>query len=100
MFVSRKVVSEKPLFKFSRVCLPLEKLVNRKHFSINEKHFSVKEKFGLVFRKMFFFLAMFVFRKVVSVKSLFKFFCVCLPLEKLVNGKHFLIYKALKFLNN
>jgi hypothetical protein len=54
----------------------------------------------LVFRKMFFFLAMFVFRKVVSVKSLFKFFCVCLPLEKLVNGKHFSIYKALKFLNN
>jgi hypothetical protein len=29
----------------SSVCLPLEKLVN-------EKHFSVKEKFGLVFRKM------------------------------------------------
>jgi hypothetical protein len=31
----------------------------------------------------------FVFRKVVSGKSFSKFSCVCLPLEKLVNGKHF-----------
>jgi hypothetical protein len=31
----------KPLSKLSCVCLPLEKLVN-------EKYFSVKEKFGLV----------------------------------------------------
>jgi hypothetical protein len=48
VFVFRKVVSEKSLSKISCVCLPLEKLVN-------EKHFSVKEKFGLVFRKMFSF---------------------------------------------
>ena len=48
MFVSRKVVSEKSLFKFSCVCLSLEKLVNRKHFP-------VKRKFGLVFRKVFSF---------------------------------------------
>ena len=89
MFVSRKIVSGKPLSKLSRVCLLLEKLVNRKHFPVNEKHFSVKEKFGLVFRKVFFFLAVFVFRKVVSGKSLSKLSCVCLPLEKLVNGKHF-----------
>jgi hypothetical protein len=47
MFVSRKVVSEKPLSKLSCVCLLLEKLVN-------EKHFPVKEKFGLVSRKVFF----------------------------------------------
>jgi len=33
--------SGKSLSKLSRVCLPLEKLVN-------EKHFPVKEKFGLV----------------------------------------------------
>jgi hypothetical protein len=32
---------------------------------------------------------MFVFRKVVSGKSLSKLSCVCLPLGKLVNGKHF-----------
>jgi hypothetical protein len=43
----RKVVSRKPLSKLSCVCLPLEKLVN-------EKHFPVKGKFGLVFRKVFF----------------------------------------------
>ena len=48
MFVSRKVVFEKSLFKFSCVCLSLEKLVNRKHFP-------VKRKFGLVFRKVFSF---------------------------------------------
>jgi len=32
---------------------------------------------------------MFVFRKVVSGKPLSKLSCVCLPLGKLVNGKHF-----------
>jgi hypothetical protein len=32
---------------------------------------------------------MFVFRKVVSGKSLSKLSCVCLPLGKLVNEKHF-----------
>jgi len=63
--------------------------VNRKYFSVNEKHFPVKEKFGLVSRKIFSLLAMFVFRKVVSGKPLSKLSCVCLPLEKLVNGKHF-----------
>jgi hypothetical protein len=46
MFVFWKVISGKLFFKLSYVCLPLEKLVN-------EKHFSVKEKFGLVFRKVF-----------------------------------------------
>ena len=66
IFVFRKVV--KPLFKLSRVCLPLEKLVNGKHFSVNEKHFSIKRKFGLIFRKVFSFFAVFVFRKVFSCK--------------------------------
>jgi hypothetical protein len=61
----------------------------RKHFLVNEKHFSVKEKFGLVFRKVFSLLAVFVFRKVVSGKPLSKFSCVCLSLKKLVNGKYF-----------
>ena len=82
MFVFLKAVFGKSLSKLSCVCLPLEKLVN-------EKHFPVKEKFCLVFRKVFFLLAVFVFRKVVSGKSLSKLFCVCLPLEKLVNGKYF-----------
>jgi hypothetical protein len=41
--------------------LLLEKLVNEKHFPVNEKHFLVKGKFGLVFRKVFSFLAVFVF---------------------------------------
>jgi len=103
MFVSWKVVSGKSLSKLSCVCLPLGKLVNGKHFPVNREHFPVngntfrstentfqsKEKFGLVFRKVFSFLAVFVFRKVVYGKSLSKLFCVCFPLEKLVNGKHF-----------
>jgi hypothetical protein len=48
MFVSRKVVSGKPLSKLSCVCLSLGKLVNGKHFP-------VKEKFSLVYRKVFSF---------------------------------------------
>jgi hypothetical protein len=47
-FVFWKVVSGKSLFKLFCVCLPLEKL-------INGKHFSVKGKFGLVFKKVFSF---------------------------------------------
>ena len=89
MFVSRNSLSGKPISKLSCVCLLLEKLVNGKHFPVNGKHFPVKEKFGLVFRKMFSLLTVFVFRKVVSKKPFSKLSCVCLPLEKLVNGKHF-----------
>jgi len=48
VFVSWKLVSRKLLSKLSCVCLPLEKLVNGKHFPI-------KEKFSLVFRKVFSF---------------------------------------------
>jgi len=33
----------------------LEKLINKKYFSINEKYFPVKKKFGFIFRKVFFF---------------------------------------------
>jgi hypothetical protein len=43
MFVSRKVVSRKPFSKLSCIYLPLEKLVNGKHFPVLEnlgrKHF-------------------------------------------------------------
>jgi len=76
------VVSGKPLSKLSCVYFSLGKLVNGKHFP-------VKEKFSLVSRKVFSFLAVFVFRKVVSGKPLSKLSYVCLPLRKLVNGKHF-----------
>jgi hypothetical protein len=48
VFIFWKVVSGKPLSKLFYVCLPLEKL-------INGKHFSVKEKLGLVSRKVFSF---------------------------------------------
>jgi len=48
MFVFLKIVSEKLFFKFSCVCLSLEKLINKKYFPI-------KEKFGLVFKKVFSF---------------------------------------------
>jgi len=89
MFVSRKVVFEKSFSKLSCVCLPLGKVVNGKHFPVNEKHFPVKEKFGLIFRKIFSLLAVFVFRKVVFGKPFSKLSCICLPLGKLVNGKHF-----------
>ena len=70
MFVSWKVIFGKPLSKLSCVCLPLEKVVNgkhfpvkEKHFPVNGKHFPVKEKFDLVFRKVFFLLTVFVFRE-------------------------------------
>ena len=106
MFVSRNSLSGKPLSKLSCVCLPLGKLVNGKHFPVNGKYFPVNGntflstentfqltetlfEFGLVFRKVFSLLAVFVFWKVISGKPLSKLSCVCLPLEKLVNGKHF-----------
>jgi len=99
MFVSRNSFSGKSFSKLSCVCLPLEKLVNGKHFPVNGNTFRSTEntfqstetlfEFGLVFRKVFSLLAVFVFRKVISGKPLSKLSCVCLSLEKLVNGKHF-----------
>jgi len=62
MFVSRKVVSGKPLSKLSCVCLPLGKLVNGKHFPVNGKHFLVKKKIWFGFQE-----------------SVFPFGCVCFP---------------------
>jgi hypothetical protein len=67
----------------------IRKVGQRKTLSGQRKYFPVKEKFGLDYRKVFSLLAVFVFRKVVSGKPLSKLSCVCLPLEKLVNGKHF-----------
>ena len=62
-----EVIFKKLFFKFFCICLSLKKLVN-------EKHFPVKENFGLVSRKIFLFLVVFVFRKVVSRKPLSKLF--------------------------
>jgi len=64
-------------------------LINEKYFLVSGKYFPVKEKFGLVSRKVFSLLAVFVFQKVVSGKPFSKLSGVCLSLEKLVNGKHF-----------
>jgi hypothetical protein len=109
MFVSRNSLSGKPLSKLSCVCLPLGKLVNGKHFPVNGEHFPVNGEYFPVNRKTLsgqrktlssqrkicfsfqesVFPAVFVFRKVVSGKPFSKLSCVCLPLEKLVNGKHF-----------
>jgi len=77
LFAIRKVGQQKTLFG------------QRKHFLVNGKHFPVKEKFGLVSKKVFSLLAVFVFRKVVSGKPLSKLFYVCLSLAKLVNRKQF-----------
>jgi hypothetical protein len=54
----------------------------RKYFPVNGKHFPVKEKFGLVSRKVFSFLAVFVFWKVVSGKSLFQTFLCLFAIRK------------------
>jgi len=61
----------------------------RKTFSGQQKTLSGQRKIWLGFQEMFFLLAVFVFRKVVSRKTLSKLSCVCLPLERLVNGKYF-----------
>ena len=51
LFAIRKVGQQKTLFG------------QRKHFLVNGKHFPVKEKFGLVSKKVFSLLAVFVFRE-------------------------------------
>ena len=106
MFVSRKTLFGKLFSKLSYVCLSLGKFINGKHFPVNGKHFLVNGKYITVNEKHFpvnfsqrkiwlgfqesvFPLAVFVFQKVVSGKSLSKLSCVCLPVGKLVNEKHY-----------
>jgi len=84
LFVVRKIDQRKTLSGQWKILFS-----QRKHFPVNGKYFPVKEKFGLVSRKMFFLLAVFVFRKVIFEKPLSKLSCVCLSLEKLVEEKHF-----------
>ena len=56
MFVSRKIVFEKSLSKFSCVCLSLEKLVNEKHFLVNGKTLQSKENLVWFLEKCFSFI--------------------------------------------
>jgi hypothetical protein len=72
------------------LCLfAIRKVGQQKTLFGQRKHFPVKEKFGLVSKKVFSLLAVFVFWKVVSGKPLSKLFYVCLSLAKLVNRKQF-----------
>jgi hypothetical protein len=88
MFVSCNSLSGKPLSKLSCVCLPLGKLVNGKHFLVNGKQFPVKKNwFG--FQESVFPFGCVCFPESDFRKPLSKLSYVCLPLEKLVNGKHF-----------
>ena len=79
LFVNRKVGQRKT---FSS---------QRKTLSGQQKTLSSQRKIWLGFQESVFPLAVFVFQKVVSEKSFSKLSCVCLSLEKLVNGKHFLV---------
>jgi len=102
MFVSRKVVFRKSFSKLSCVCLPLGKLFNEKHFLVNRKHFPVNgntfrsikntfqsKKIWFGFQKSVFPFGYICFSESGFRKTTFQTFCVCLPLEKLVNEKHF-----------
>jgi hypothetical protein len=60
-----------------------------KTLSGQRKTFFSQRKIWFSFQKGVFSLAVFVFWKVVSGKPLSKLSYVCLPLEKLVNGKYF-----------
>jgi len=73
-----KLFFEKLFFKFFFICLPLEKL-------INEKHFAVKEKFGLVFRKVF----SFYFGRKTLLGSREKFRNIILFTDYIKFGPHF-----------
>ena len=63
------MIFKKLLSKFFFVYLLLEKIINRKYFSINKKYFSIKKKFRLVFKKLFFFY----FERKIFFKSYEKF---------------------------
>jgi len=67
----------------------IRKVGQRKTLSGQQKTLFGQRKIWFGFQEKFSLLAVFVFRKVVSGKPLSKLSCVCLPLEKLVNGKYF-----------
>jgi hypothetical protein len=84
LFAIRKVGQWKTLFGQRRTLSS-----QRKTLSGQRKTLSSQRKIWFSFQESVFPLAVFVFRKVVSGKPLSKLSCVCLSLEKLVNGKHF-----------
>jgi len=84
LFAIRKVGQRKTLSSQRRTLSG-----QRKTLSCQRKTLSSQRKIWFSFQESVFPLAVFVFRKVVSGKPLSKLSCVCLPLEKLVNGKHF-----------
>jgi hypothetical protein len=84
LFAIRKVGKRKTLFGQRRTLSSQRRILFGQR-----KTLSSQRKIWFSFQESVFPLAVFVFRKVVSGKSLSKLSCVCLPLEKLVNGKHF-----------
>jgi len=67
----------------------IRKVGQRRTLSGQQKTLSSQRKIWFSFQKSVFPFTVFVFRKVASGKPLSKLSCVCFPLEKLVNGKHF-----------
>jgi hypothetical protein len=68
----------------------IRKVGQRKILSSQQKTLSSQRKIWFNFQEsVLSLLVVFVFRKVVSGKPFSKLSCVCLPLEKLDNGKHF-----------
>jgi len=100
MFVSRKLVFGKSLSKLSCICLPLEKFINGNTFWSTKSTFQLKKNLVWFPGKCFFFWLCLCFRKVFSGKPLSKLSCVCLPLEKLVNGKIWLGFQESVSLKN
>jgi len=91
LFIIRKVGQRKTLSGQRRTLSSQRKTLSsqRKTLSGQGKTLSSQRKIWFSFQESVFLLAVFVFRKVVPGKPLSKLSCVCLPLEKLVNGKHF-----------
>jgi hypothetical protein len=84
LFAIRKVGQQKTLSGQRRTLSG-----QRKTLSGQRKIFFSQRKIWFSFQESVFPLAVFVFQKLVSGKPLSKLSCVCLLLEKLVNGKHF-----------
>jgi hypothetical protein len=99
LFVIRKVGQRKTLSGQRRTLSSQWRTLSgqRKTLSGQRKTLSSQRKIWFSFQKSVFPLAVFVFRKVVSGKPLSKLSCVCLPLEKLVNGKHFPVKEKFGF---
>jgi len=91
LFAIRKVGQRKTLSGQRRTLSSQRRTLSgqRKTLSGQRKTLSSQRKIWFSFQESVFPLAVFVFREVVSGKPLSKLSCVCLPLEKLVNGKQF-----------